>query len=711
MKKMDLTDENKKQLKIAAVVLGIAMPFAALTALSSYFSYKKQKFNPKFTTAVTAVVSALLLIIANPKRMWEWQYTSYTEILKSIQDKDSFASYLIPFLQQIPFSYVVGGLVGVILVWSMHKSKAIWKQDDFRDDPYQLWKKKKKVIDLANPDKSPRSGATIGISEDSEVIIQTEDEAEAHTIITGGSGVGKTVTLMRQAHDYIRNGHGYAMIDLKGTSDETAYILKSYADKYRRPFYHFSISTKKDYQGPANGLSYYDPFLRGDASRLTDLILALRDWSEDHYKNIAQSYLQTAFSVYNLKRRANADFTQGEDTIRGISAYLDFEKLKQTILAMDAKDPEQAQIIENSETWLEADAKSLRSSMDVIQSLRVQLNILKGSTVGPWLRDPQDPNDTRIDFYEAAKEGAVVVFTLDSSTYGKTAAGLANLIIEDLKTASAELGKNPVAYPFHVVIDEFSVVEGNNVIDLLSRARSSKVSVTISTQSLGDFEKIEKSFADRVFGAVNCFMIHRANSLREAEIYAGLIGKGEKVREHERVDSNDNVTTNLETVEDFVFSPTAIQSLKRGELIYVAKSPDNRVEKVKVVRLNIPVPEINYTKQEKHTQKNVAEYEPTIEEIERRDRDVPLISMRTMTGEKISETGADYITKKMNHRFSVEEQQPPTGESPVKQEQTENPQVDDTPSAMKRPETPLFKTNSKSSAPMRPVRIPRPSDK
>ncbi|MGV8910906.1 MAG: TraM recognition domain-containing protein, partial [Propionicimonas sp.] len=170
----------------------------------------------------------------------------------------------------------------------------------------------------------------------------------------------------------------------------------------------------------------------------------------------------------------------------------------------------------------------------------------------------------------------------------------ANLIIQDLKTLSSELRKDPGAHKVNVIIDEFSATGSDNVLGLLARARDAKMPVTLATQALADLRRDNPAFLEQVLGIVNCFTIHRANTENDAEIFAGLTGKEKKFKIRMGVEQSSGMPGSVgsgaatgqghvEEVDEYRVMPHEIQQLKQGQMVYIANAPDNRFMKVSVI--------------------------------------------------------------------------------------------------------------------------------
>jgi hypothetical protein len=448
---------------------------------------------------------------------------------------------------------------------------------------------------------SPAKGVTLGVAYDTrdgrfaggapgEVfgkrVIASDTELSGHTFVVGGSGSGKTQTMLSTARDVIRQGRGLVFIDCKGGVDVPAQLAE-WANRYDRKFLHWTIQDpSRPYNGPSqNGPAYYDPISRGDASRRKDLLIGAMRWDMEYYKSVISNYMQTLFKVIDL-----VPPLEGVNTFTDVAELLDPKLLQYRGRNIDTlRHPD---IYEAIRTMQDTEATE-RSG---IRNMHARLNTIISSVAGYWLK--KDPTDEQnIDLMKAADEGHVVVFTLDTSQYEETASLIAGLIVQDLKTLSSELRYGQADLPLHVYIDEFSAVDTTNVLGLLSKARDAKMPCMLATQALADLAKREPTFMEQVLGIVSSFIIHRTNAKADAEIYAGLSGIVTKTVAKRNIEENSGMfgigassATGkgfLEEKEDYAVKIGTFQKLGTGEAVYIAKSPVMRyVNFVKVIPEN-----------------------------------------------------------------------------------------------------------------------------
>lgn len=570
-----------------ALVAFLVAPVAVLTAIITYLIFSLGRISYKVIAGFTAIYGVILLVTGLLPKSVELYKESWASLLSIMgTESNEIASVIFKMLlEQSLLSVLIGGIIGSAYAWWRYFRRATWVEMEFRLTPWQLFIKHKNIKDIKSDKNGPSDGRTLGINDSGEKIVQSEKESGAHTFVPGASGSGKTTTLLTGARDSIRRGEGFVFVDMKGSTDVPE-ILAAYAKRYNRRFFHWtSQDPRKAYDGPSNnGCAYYDPLGRGNATRRANLLLEGREWSEDHYRIIIQDYLQKAFEIAEgVPPGAEVD------ALADIMSLLDPMALKKRTLPL-VGDPYYEEII--TEINYLTDKRIDKDVAGTLDGMRRQLGILRDSIQGRWLRkDPEGKND--ISLFDVAQRGDVVVFTLDSSNYSANSSLIGNLIIQDLMTVSSELRADPAPDPMNIIIDEFSAIGSDNIINLIARCRDSRMPVTLSTQSLGDLKAVSTEFMEQLTGIVSSFIIHRPNRYEDAEVYAGLVGKEKKQVFRQNVEHTSGFLGSIgkgagtgkgsvDVEEDYKITPSQIQQLGPGEMYYICKSPF-RIEKVRVI--------------------------------------------------------------------------------------------------------------------------------
>lgn len=409
--------------------------------------------------------------------------------------------------------------------------------------------------------------------------------SEDGLFVAGTSSVPthNTTTLLLQSRDIIKQGEGFAFIDLKGGDDVVDGVYE-YCQRYGIRMHHWTLQDSYlPYEGPIeNGPAYYDPITRGDPSRRKDLILSLRKWdaASDVYKKASASYIQTLFNVIYLSPN-----TKVESTLNDVINLM--QSPEKLMARLDQVPPEKRnkKYDETRQTVKYMMTSTNKVVKDSIKTTQETLQIFSQSIAGPWLG--QDPNGQEdINLWEIANKGEVIVFSLDSSNYPELSQDIANLIIQDLKTASSEFRQNPPKNRLNVFIDEFASIESDNLVQLVNKCRDANIPVSFATQTLADMKTVSDTFADQLNGIISSFIIHRVNSEDDAQEYSGIFGKEDKAKVMEEVEHSSGLFGGIGrgsatgkgrvTYEkDYIVPIEKLQEMAIGQAVYHTKATNS----------------------------------------------------------------------------------------------------------------------------------------
>jgi hypothetical protein len=189
----------------------------------------------------------------------------------------------------------------------------------------------------------------------------------------------------------------------------------------------------------------------------------------------------------------------------------------------------------------------------------------------------------------------VVLFSLNSSTYGKLAAQLGTLAVQDIVCAaghrlSAGLSSRPPSLAT-VAIDESSVL-GENLITLFARCREAGIGALAATQEMADFERVAPGLRDQVLGNTAFKLIHRQDVPSSAQTVAQMAGTETVWEESERIGGSPlagsllgghrNGRGTRRLGEQFVVHPNEIKSLGTGQAVLISKLRGGRPGTVRV---------------------------------------------------------------------------------------------------------------------------------
>lgn len=410
----------------------------------------------------------------------------------------------------------------------------------------------------------PRRGdeqVLLGVDGRGRSVALGDPQLAAHSLIVGASGAGKSTTMLAVLDAQIRLGQPVVAVDMKGSPGFAAQ-LRAAAEAAGRGLRVWT----------PDGPGHWNPLAHGNATSLKDKLISSERFTEPHYMRAAERYVQTVLGVLQSARPDRAP------QLHEVVALI--EPLRLSSLLRGVPGP-QAERVQDYLAGLTGD------QLSAVRGLGTRLALLSESCAGPYLR-AGNPAET-IDLRAGLEGGDVILFSLNSSVYGKLAAQLGTLVIQDLVSATgARLDAGAAPRPATVAIDEFSALDNDNVLALVARGREFGVRVLLATQEMADLERAGRGFAEQMVGIVGVKIIHRQDVPGSAELVAQMAGTERYWEETRQIGGlfaggrGSRGTRRL--AERYVVHPNVIKRLEPGEAIVMTKLPRAEVRQVAVRR-------------------------------------------------------------------------------------------------------------------------------
>ena len=547
---------------VAAAVLLLVIVLPAVPFFLVFLAVWKGLRLKWWYLAAPAAAVVLFLIATN---MAGPLGNNYLEALKTVFiacRHNSFTLGVINWGHVLPGAALLG-LVGAAAVAGITETREFRAKKGLEQvgvtgqvNPLAAWREKRALRKIAAW-KHPEQGVLLGLNrETGRQVVLTDAELNQHCLVFGTTGSGKTTTIMNVVESAVSRAIPLIFVDGKGAPD-LAGKIKTLADRYGRPFYLFAMRGES---------WHYNPLVQGGITELKDKLINLTEWTEEHYKKMAERYLQLVF-------RGLAAAGEKVDLV-SVADYLDPDNL--AVLARGIEDEEERERIMNA----------LDSFKDLdIKGLAARVAVMTESEIGHLFREK--PGHT-INLVRAIEENAVVVFLLDSLSYPEYSRLLGRLVVTDLKGVAARQyadGRKKI----YTVFDEFNVFASHAVVDLVNKTRTFGFHTLIGTQSPSDLENAGgPALVEQLVENCNTYIIHRQNSAVNAEKLAAVIGTSDsyeltyQIQERAILGHGRTGLGSVRQTREFIIHPDKIKRLGTGEAILVRKAGGFRVEEIKV---------------------------------------------------------------------------------------------------------------------------------
>jgi type IV secretory pathway TraG/TraD family ATPase VirD4 len=409
----------------------------------------------------------------------------------------------------------------------------------------------------------------LGTGRDGRTVTLADRELSAHGLILGASGSGKTTALLTILDEQIRRGLPVIAIDMKGSPTFAAQLAQA-AAAAGRPFKLWTPD------GPGS----WNPLQHGNATEGKDKLIATERFTEPHYQRAAERFVQTLLQVLWQAHPGRAP------TLEEVVALMDPKRVPLLLRSVPAALSDRVQ---DYLTGLTSD------QLSAIRGLQTRLAVITEAAAGEYLK----PSGSETLDLRAALEGPdVVLFSLNSSRYGKFAAQLGTLVVQDLICTTGlrleEQGAGGGGRTALIAIDEFSGIGGEHVVALFARAREAGAGVIVATQEMADLDRAGRGVRDQVIGSTALKLILRQDVPESAQTVARIAGTERTWEETRQIGGGSLFVgppgrgTRRE-VERFIIDPNRVKTLRTGEAVLISKLRGERPQVFSIT----PPPRLN----------------------------------------------------------------------------------------------------------------------
>ena len=587
------------------ILSGMAvLPGFIASLITYYILFRNLKQKPIVIYSFLAVVSFFIFI---------WNLIAHPLTSMNISNHTSFMTaylYLCSIAYVILTFFIVFHQARQLKLYPELKVMKGWAYNfEYKKTPYELYKRKQNIKSLKEGNEYAYDSAPLGILVD-KVFMESNDAGDVkyfdkerivrsyytercgHTAATGQTGAGKTYTMLQLMRNDIEAGNPVFAIDFKkGT--EYPYYLAKWAKEHGRQFYHFTAGKPGTYNNPfCDNQASYDPLATGTATSKADMMLNLRQWdgASEVYKKRTKDILESIFYLLeNVDREKTKQYINWHEG--GLSQFVSALQLKNLYalieqFKIEVTDKEHAGIkVSGGDKrrlsallglYEELNSPQGKGLLEQINGLVSNCRTLIMSSYGDWLAKGETPYHINLFEFATSEEAPVVLFSFNPQEESDFAKYMGSIILSDLSRTSAYKNAQGNKDLVGIYLDEFQILDPATVADLLEKARSSKMYILLSLQSL---EQIVKSSSangtavrDSIVDTIQNFIIHKGSGQNTAEELAKIIGQANMKKYVESGQRNSslfqlnwrnsrNSRVNTQVEPDWIVSPSKFQNL------------------------------------------------------------------------------------------------------------------------------------------------------
>lgn len=455
-----------------AFLVLVSLPMSPLMIVIAFWVQHRAKTR-QWTRVFPVVLLAVAVLVAVLwGQVWvSWFTATVVDGWNGLWAGESVSEALLKHVSQMVPAWLVSGFVVGLPAGLIY---AGW--DAFRTPEWRVREKKRTTMQalrmlwhrrLIESGRGRGEGEVVygleNARHDSGAVVSQTMADMLHTLILGVTGSGKTQTMFRTLFPYIEDHSALFVIDLKG-SRTTYETIQAKAKAEDRPFYGFTL----------NGPLHYDPFRTKagtDPTKQKDLFISAEEWSEEHYKGLAESFLLTLFKALEI-----GGPLPGKSVLASCGIFLnepnELAKYARAHLNKDEHYALQNQVMSR--------VAEVNKNPQSISGLMTKIGRIVDSVVGEWLA----PGPGMFSLREAWDEDAVVVFSLNHMAYPMLSGTVAAFVLQDMKSLAGEIQDMPETErkPWMMAVDEFTKANTTALSDSVTQVREAGGRVVLATQ-------------------------------------------------------------------------------------------------------------------------------------------------------------------------------------------------------------------------------------
>jgi hypothetical protein len=426
-------------------------------------------------------------------------------------------------------------------------------------------------VDLAEPGKRT---FPVGVDRRGSPVLISEHQIGMHSLVFGGTGSGKSVTLQVIAGGLLDIGWQGLVLDLK--EDTKPGGLRDWCFTYSRthaiPYQELRLSDPQPQY-------WFNPLAGLGQDEARDTIISLTRFDDEYYQNVSKKVLGQLLKLMFWAHEVDpAGFPL--PTLYEISRVLSAPSVAAATKKM------RAVVCANIPGVVDDDFHTLSRPSQVeagqAASWGAKIGNLYETQAGALALRPS--GDRRM---VDVTQGGLTYIGLDSTSKLDLSKVISAAVLQRIsvdaaqRTTGANLGE---VKPKFIIIDEASIVDRTIVHALLSKARSAGVAMILATQGPRDWIDRDGDDFAKLGQNTNVAIFMNQGEPESAHICAEYIGHTEYMAvTYSHRDGDALSAGSMRRDSDYIVSPDELRRLKIGEAVVRIGKPSEEINWVKVI--------------------------------------------------------------------------------------------------------------------------------
>jgi hypothetical protein len=436
-----------------------------------------------------------------------------------------------------------------------------------------------------SPIADPAAGVLAGRTPDGLDLHVPQSARLGHVQILGATGRGKTESailpwLVRD----LRDGHSTILIDGKGDPD-LAQRIKEAAATLNARVVVFDLGNLK-----ASAVT--NPLALGSPQQITDRIFTAMTFQDPFYKSVQ---LEMCLVLTSLIQEVDGkDGAAGTVTFRRLYELLTSED---ALIAAASKSKDRVRqlrlgtFLDDLPKTREKNLMGLTTQLApfAVGEVAALVNGQVGATASEWL------SVSDLVLSPGGDQPVALVILVPTLKYQEIGRQFGKLLLQELGWAVGERASlRGSDAPFvSVYLDEFSAFVYDGFHNILNKARSSRVALHLSHQSIGDLKMVSPDFATVVNTNTNVKCLFGLNDPETADFFARHMGTSTQEKLTERGErrplwggTERSGDVSVREVEAYKIHPNRLKNLVGGRgALHMPSERGNITEEIQFARL------------------------------------------------------------------------------------------------------------------------------